>query len=370
MALANASTSADPWVPAHLSRLVEKRALYAVDTYFRESLEDLTATAALVSADSVASADSVERFCRDHALLLLKPDAVATRRLGQALRWVTTRGFSIVGAATVTMNRHAIRALWQYGLNAATRDRRDAADLYVTASDCMLVLLALPGRPEPATLVLSRLKGPADPADCGPGQLRHELGAVNYQLNLVHTADEPADLVRELGVLCDHETRTTLYRRAFTLRDATSDAQGTADTASAAHIMADAASDAHIMADAASAAHVMADAASDAYAMAERLEAATPAADLSLDRTLEHLAGLAATVRRTDPDRRSRSRELSALITRVREGRSRDWRRLLALAGEAGVPVTRWQRVILATYLLDPHVPGAAGLLPDASTGT
>lgn len=129
-------------------------------------------------------------------MLLLKPDAVVTRRLAEILRWITARGFAITGVVTVTMDRHAIRALWQYGWNAASRDRRDAADLYVTAGDCLLVVLARPGRREPATLALSRAKGPADVTRCRPGQLRELL---NFQLNLVHTADEPADLLRELA---------------------------------------------------------------------------------------------------------------------------------------------------------------------------
>ncbi|MGI5214761.1 nucleoside-diphosphate kinase [Plantactinospora sp. CA-290183] len=313
-----------PEIPTFLSALPRKRSLYAADTYFRESFEDL----------STVGGGRVEQFCHDHALLLLKPDAVVSRRLGAVLRWVLANGFSIVWAATVALDRHGVRALWQYGLNAASRDRRDAADLYVTACECLLLLLALPGRPEPASSVLSAVKGPADPGRCRPGQLRYDVGSFNYQLNLVHAADEPADLLRELAVLCDHETRAPLYRRTLDRRDGS-----------------------------------VADGRSEAFALVERLESATPAVDLHLDRTLRDLT--AAAERRTEGVRDAgapgAAGELAALLGRVRGGRSRDWRGVLRLAECAEVPVSRWQRIVLATHLLDPYVPGATSLLPDSS---
>ncbi|GIG92943.1 nucleoside-diphosphate kinase [Plantactinospora endophytica] len=315
-----ATTPGAQEIPAFLSTLPRKRSLYAVDTYFRESFEDLVAV----------GGGRIEEFCHDHALLLLKPDAVVSRRLGPVLRWVLAYGFSIVWAATVTIDRHGVRALWQYGLNAASRDRRDAADLYVTACECLLLLLALPGRPEPASLVLSAAKGPADPVRCRPGQLRYDVGSFNYQLNLVHAADEPADLLRELAVLCTHETRAGLFRRLG----------GSAGPAP--------------------------DGRSEAFALADRLEAATPEVDLELDRTLGELEEVART-RRPDASGRATG-ELVSLIARIRARCSTDWRTVLRLAESTGVPVSRWQRIVLATHLLDPYVPGATSLLPDTST--
>jgi nucleoside diphosphate kinase len=306
-----------PPMPAFLSGLPDKLALYRTDAYFHEGFEDLT----------TAAGASAEEFCRSHALLLLKPDAVATRRLVPALRWVLASGFSITGATTVTMNRHSIRALWHYGLGAASRDRRDAADLYMTATDCLLVVLARHRPAEAATVTFNRVKGPADPAHCHEGQLRHDLGSLNYQLNLVHAADEPADLVREMGVLCDHETRMALYRDALAGRNAVA----------------------------------------GAHTLAGELEAAAPAANLELDRTLADLATHLAHAPAGDP--RSPGAAMRSLLSRVRSGRSRDWRALLGLADDCGIPVSRWQRVVLATHLLDPYLPGVTSLLPDASAG-
>ena len=63
--------------------------------------------------------------------------------------------------------------------------------------------------------------------------LRYEVGSLNYQLNLVHTADEPADMIRELGVLCERELRVDLIRRALSGADSRDDAYQLAKQAEA-----------------------------------------------------------------------------------------------------------------------------------------
>ncbi|MEU7632311.1 nucleoside-diphosphate kinase [Nocardia sp. NPDC049220] len=305
-------------VPNYLSTLPMKRSLYSADSYFLDSIEDLAV---------VAAGDSFRRFCRDHALLLLKPDAIVSRRASAVLQWVTDHGFSIVGAVPVMFTRHTVRALWQYGLNAASRDRRDTADLYMTAGECVLLLLTQAGQAEPATATLSRAKGPAEPEKCRPHHLRYAVGSFNYQLNLVHGADEPADLLRELGILCDHDQRLKLFSAAV------ADVDGT----------------------------------TDAYALVDRAQHKAPEVDLDLGRTLDEIADAAGHVEPTrmpDP-----APELASLITRIRAGESRDWRQLFRLAEKYHVQITVWQRIVIATHLLDPHIPGAVSMLPDASTG-
>ena len=146
-------------IPQFLTELPAKRALYTTDIYFQESYQDLV----------VVAGDSLEKFCRNHALLLLKPDAIVTRKTRKILRWVIENGFRITGAVSVALNRHAVRGLWQYVLNTASRDHINAVDLHITAGECLLFILANPEQGEPATLALTRAKGPASPAACRPG---------------------------------------------------------------------------------------------------------------------------------------------------------------------------------------------------------
>ncbi|GAA2726947.1 hypothetical protein GCM10010439_31310 [Actinocorallia aurantiaca] len=187
-------------VPAALSALPRKRALFSVDSYFRDGWDDLLA----VVPDPWTLLDR-------HATLLLKPDAVAGRRLEAALEWLLEQDAVIVAAEAVALDRHSTRAMWWYQWNVATKERRDLADALVRAGDSLLLVARLPEAPIPATLRLSNLKGPADPARREPWQLRHRLDNDDFLVNFVHTADEPADLVREFGVLLDGPDRRRVY---------------------------------------------------------------------------------------------------------------------------------------------------------------
>ncbi|MFB9318618.1 nucleoside-diphosphate kinase [Cryptosporangium minutisporangium] len=254
-----------------------------------------------------------------HAFALLKPDAVVRRRLVSALEWLSVRGWRVVHARRFRVHRWAVRAFWQYQWNTATRDRREMADLYMSATDSLVLLLRAPHDGEWASSILTRGKGSSDPARCRPGQLRHALGTLNQQLNLVHTADEPVDLIREIGICCTASERADLYRA---LVDGV-------------------------------------DAADEAVDRARRLEADHEALDLSLTGTVARLAGRSV----GGGERALLRRRLTGLL----DGRTTGWRELVALADRAGVALSRWDRVVLGTYLLVPTLPGVVPLVSDAS---
>jgi nucleoside diphosphate kinase len=293
-------------VSGELTRSSVKRQLYSVDTYFRDSWEDLSRLAR-TEADPVTSR---------HAFLLLKPDAVVRRRLTVALDWLTARGWIVVHAHRFRVNRWAVRAFWQYQWNTATRDRREMADSYMAATDSLVLILRAGIDQGWATSALTRVKGVSDPIECRPGSLRHALGTLNQQLNLVHTADEPADLVREVGICCTAAERATVYRA---------------------------------MAD-------RIDAAETAYRLAARMEAEQEELDLSLDATVHRVI-----------ERVSLSGELRARLGGLLAGEPVDWRELVELADRCGVALSGWDRVALGTYLLIPTLAGVAPLIPDAS---
>ncbi|WP_106399118.1 AfsA-related hotdog domain-containing protein [Actinocorallia populi] len=187
-------------VPEALSALPRKRALFSVDGYFRDGWDDLLA----VASDPWTLLDR-------HAMLLLTPAAVAGRRLEAALEWLLEQDAVVVAAEPVTLDRHSTRAMWWYRWNAATRRRRELTEALARAGDSLLLAVRLPEAPVPATLRLNDLKGPADPARREPWQLRHRLDDGGSPVDLVHTADEPADLVREFGILLDRRDRRRVY---------------------------------------------------------------------------------------------------------------------------------------------------------------
>ncbi|MFR0355166.1 nucleoside-diphosphate kinase [Streptomyces sediminimaris] len=197
----------------------DKQRWYGADTYYQEShgqLAELT--------------DDVTGFAHRHAALLLKPDAVVTRRLEAAVQWLTEQGYRIVGAAITRLTRTMIRSLWYFQWNLATPYRRRLAALFLEDADALVLLVRPTRAPDvPASVELTRLKGPTDPEARRPGQLRHLLGRYSYLLNLAHTPDEPADVLRELAVHFDEAARERLFRSALAGADRTADALRLAD---------------------------------------------------------------------------------------------------------------------------------------------
>ncbi|GAA0570351.1 hypothetical protein GCM10010172_63470 [Paractinoplanes ferrugineus] len=192
-----------PPLPGGLTHDPDKRRHFSTDSYFIETYEQL--------AD--LTGNGVE-FATGHALLLLKPDAVASRSIGAVLGWVRTTGLRVVAARRLRMTRGAVRAMWHYQLNRATPARSRLADAICQSSDSLVLLLTEDGA-VPPSVALSHRKGPADPARRHPDQLRAQLGDFGFLLNLVHASDEPADVVRELGILLDADERRDLVTQAL-----------------------------------------------------------------------------------------------------------------------------------------------------------
>jgi nucleoside diphosphate kinase len=301
-----------------LTRSSIKQQLYSVDTYFRDSWEDVVRVCGPRAVD----------VARRHALLLLKPDAVVRRKLVPALKWLESEGWDVAYAQCFRVNRWAVRAFWQYQWNTATRERREMADLFMSATDSLVLLLRFAGEPaanpaastdpgEWACSILTGAKGGSAPHLCRPGQLRYVLDTLNQQLNLVHSADEPADLIREVGICFTTEERGALYSAL---------AAGT-------------------------------NARDDAFRLAQEMESAQEPLDLSLTGTVDQL------LRRTGD-----APDFSRRLTRLRSGEAVSWPELESAADRSGVELAEWERVVLGTYLLVPTFAGVVPLLPDAST--
>lgn len=199
-------------IPAGLTMRRRKRLVYGADLYFREGWAELSEH----RPDPAALVAAVGR----HAVLLLKPDAVAARRLAAALDWVAGQGFAVAAAEPCRPDRYVLRALWEYQWNIATRERMALTEAYFALGPSLLLLLRGPDRPVPATVLLADRKGSADPAGVRPGHLRHVLGSRDHVVNGAHCTDEPADVVRELSVLLDPEPRARVAAALLDGRDA------------------------------------------------------------------------------------------------------------------------------------------------------
>lgn len=181
--------------------LPEKATRYAEDTYVQETLAHL--------AD--AGIDAVE-FSRRHSLLLLKPDAIVARAVEPTLDWLRDNGFRVVSARVCPVDRHLVRALWYFAWNIASPERRRLADLLAEISDALVLVVAGDPAGLPTPVRLTAAKGPTDPGRRQPGELRYLLGRYSYLLNLIHSPDDPADVLREFAIYFDTGTREQVLR--------------------------------------------------------------------------------------------------------------------------------------------------------------
>ncbi|MGQ0838823.1 nucleoside-diphosphate kinase [Actinokineospora sp.] len=189
--------------PTWATCLPDKARLFTEDTYFAETWSD---------AEHLLG-DRLRDYCTRHTFLVVKPEALLTGRLTGVLDWLEDDQWDVVAARRMPLCRHTLRGLWRYHWNAVTRQHKDVVDLLFRQSDSLVLLLRSTAADEDgATRRLAAGKGPANPDNRLAGQLRARLGAPNAYLNCVHSPDEAADFLRELGVLFAADTRTSLLR--------------------------------------------------------------------------------------------------------------------------------------------------------------
>ncbi|MYQ84383.1 MULTISPECIES: nucleoside-diphosphate kinase [unclassified Streptomyces] len=299
-------------VPEWLSREGRKRETFAVDPYYRDAWDDL--------ADLFGTERTVADQLHRVAPMVLKPDAVAVRGGARLLAAVRAAGFVPVAWRKLRFDRHVSRELWRYQLNVATRERIDLMDMIMPIGEALYILLRDTTESEiPATARLSHMKGPTRPEDRKAHHLRRIAGAAQASaLTYIHVADEPADILRELGVFFERSERKRLLAALDSRRDVTQ----------------------------------------QVLAALTEVEVCTEASDLSWKRALDRLDAQLS----SHPD----GAELALLLQQVRSGRSKDWQSLLALADRLGMRWSRWDRISVAAQLGARHL-AAEPVIPDVS---
>lgn len=183
-----------------LTAMERKPELYGADPYFREAAWDAAGVLG----------DRLYPLLHSATFLVIKPEALAARRLQAILSYLEANSFEPVCYRLLQFSRHVVRELWRYQWNAATIEKMDLADRTLCTFPTGILLglrEAKWPRELPAAVRLQSLKGAAAPDKRDTGSIRAVLQAPNRMISFVHAPDEPADVLRDLGVFLDRSER-------------------------------------------------------------------------------------------------------------------------------------------------------------------
>jgi nucleoside-diphosphate kinase len=126
----------------------------------------------------------------ESTLLIIKPDGVRRRLIGEVLHRVEEAGLTIDELRLETIDRATAEE--QYGEH---REKPFFAELVEFITSGPVVVARVSG--ENAISVWRDLMGPTDPAGAPPGTIRGDFASVITE-NVVHGSDSPESAAREL----------------------------------------------------------------------------------------------------------------------------------------------------------------------------
>lgn len=179
-----------------MSRSKKKLDIYYQDFYYEMSFTQ--------------ACDTLQKSLLFHmnnvALLVIKPDAEFMNRIPLIVQWLFSNGYEILYMSELYVTHTQATELWKYQWSAASIDRIIVNEKLMEMEHSFLLLLRnkeyTATNNEPLSVHLTEQKGVANEALRSEYHLRSILKPLNIILNYVHTADEPADIIREIGILC------------------------------------------------------------------------------------------------------------------------------------------------------------------------
>jgi nucleoside-diphosphate kinase len=128
----------------------------------------------------------------ESTLLIVKPDGVRRRLVGEVLRRVETKGLSIAELKMVTIDRPLAERHYVEHL-----EKSFFVELVDFITSGPVVVARIEG--ESAIEVWRTLMGPTNPVAAPPGTIRGDLATVITE-NIVHGSDSPESAQRELSL--------------------------------------------------------------------------------------------------------------------------------------------------------------------------
>jgi len=128
----------------------------------------------------------------ERTLVLVKPDGVRRRLIGEVIRRLEAKGLEIVEMRMLTMDKEMASKHYE-----EHTEKPFFGDLVMFITGGPLVAMAVEG--DEAVSVVRTLMGATDPKKADLGTIRGDL-AIEMTENIVHGSDSPASAKRELAL--------------------------------------------------------------------------------------------------------------------------------------------------------------------------
>ena len=128
----------------------------------------------------------------ERTLVLVKPDGVRRRLIGEVIRRLEAKGLEIVAMRMLTMDKEMASKHYE-----EHTEKPFFPDLVTFITGGPLVVMAVEG--DEAISVVRTVMGATDPKKAALGTIRGDL-AIEMTENIVHGSDSPASATRELAL--------------------------------------------------------------------------------------------------------------------------------------------------------------------------
>jgi nucleoside-diphosphate kinase len=128
----------------------------------------------------------------ERTLVLVKPDGVRRRLIGEVIRRLEAKGLNIVEMRMLTMDKEMASKHYE-----EHTEKPFFGDLVTFITGGPLLAMAVEG--DEAVSVVRTLMGATDPKKADLGTIRGDL-AIEMTENIVHGSDSPASAARELAL--------------------------------------------------------------------------------------------------------------------------------------------------------------------------
>lgn len=133
----------------------------------------------------------------DRTLVIVKPDAVERRLVGEIVRRLEAKGLQLVAAELRQIDEVVAGRHYEEHQGKPFYDELVA---FICRSPALVMVVE--GPPDTWRIVRT-LMGPTDPAQAPPGTIRGDLGTVLTE-NLIHGSDSADSAAREIALFFPH----------------------------------------------------------------------------------------------------------------------------------------------------------------------